>query len=49
VDALRDGSPQALETAARRADELGQRDHLFPDILPAVTAALGGSRSLVLS
>jgi 1,4-alpha-glucan branching enzyme len=48
VEALRDGSPQALEAAGRRADELGQRDPLFPDILPAVQAALGGSRSLVL-
>jgi 1,4-alpha-glucan branching enzyme len=48
VEALRDGSSQALEAATRRAEELGQRDHLFPDILPAVTAALGGSRSLVL-
>jgi 1,4-alpha-glucan branching enzyme len=48
VDALRDGSSEALEAATRRAEELGQRDHLFPDILPAVTAALGGSRSLVL-
>ena len=48
IEALRDGSSQALEAATRRAEELGQRDHLFPDILPAVTAALGGSRSLVL-
>jgi 1,4-alpha-glucan branching enzyme len=48
VDALRDGSSQALDAAARRAEELGRRDHLFPDVLPAVTAALGGSRSLVL-
>ncbi len=48
VDALRDGSPQALEAAGRRAEELGRRDNLFPDILPAVSAALGGSRSLVL-
>jgi 1,4-alpha-glucan branching enzyme len=48
VEALRDGGPGALEAAGRRADELGQRDNLFPDILPAVRAALGGSRSLVL-
>jgi 1,4-alpha-glucan branching enzyme len=48
VDALRDGSPQALEAATRRAEELERRDHLFPNILPAITAALGGSRSLVL-
>jgi 1,4-alpha-glucan branching enzyme len=48
VEALRDGSSQALESAARRAEELGQRDRLFPNILPAITAALGGSRSLVL-
>jgi 1,4-alpha-glucan branching enzyme len=48
VEALRDGSSGALEAAGRRADELSRRDNLFPDILPAVRAALGGSRSLVL-
>jgi 1,4-alpha-glucan branching enzyme len=37
-----------LEGAQRRAEELERRDHLFPDIVPAVAAALGGSRSLVM-
>ena len=34
--------------AHRRAAELAERDALFPDVLPAVAAALGGSRSLAL-
>jgi 1,4-alpha-glucan branching enzyme len=37
-----------LETAQRRAEELGRRDQIFPNVLPAVAAALGGSRSLVV-
>jgi 1,4-alpha-glucan branching enzyme len=37
-----------LETAQRRAEELGQRDQVFPNVLPAVGAALGGSRSLMV-
>ena len=41
-------SRAALETAQGRAAELAQRDAIFPDVLPAVAAALGGSRSLVL-
>jgi hypothetical protein len=28
---------------------LGKRDQLFPNVLPAVAAALGGSRSLAVS
>ena len=48
VAALEDGSAGALERGRRRAAELAERDALFPDILPAVAAALGGSRSLVL-
>jgi len=48
VAALEDGSPEALERGRRRAAELAERDALFPDILPAIAAALGGSRSLVL-
>jgi 1,4-alpha-glucan branching enzyme len=48
VAALEDGSAEALERGRRRAAELAERDALFPEILPAVAAALGGSRSLVL-
>lgn len=48
VAALADGSDEALEVGRRRAEVLGRRDALFPDVLPAVAAALGGSRSLVL-
>jgi 1,4-alpha-glucan branching enzyme len=48
VSALEEGSPAALERGRRRAAELAERDALFPDVLPAVAAALGGSRSLVL-
>jgi 1,4-alpha-glucan branching enzyme len=48
VATLVDGSPSALERGRRRAAELAERDALFPDVLPALGAALGGSRSLVL-
>ncbi len=48
VAALRDGGDDALGPAQRRAAVLAQRDHLFPDVIPAVAAALGGSRSLAL-
>ncbi len=48
VDALVDGSPEALERGCRRAAELGERDAIFPDVLPAMSAALAGSRSLPL-
>jgi 1,4-alpha-glucan branching enzyme len=37
-----------LETAQRQAEELGKRDQLFPNVIPAIAAALGGSRSLVV-
>ena len=43
-----DGSPGALERGHRRAAELAERDALFPDVVPAIAAALGGSRSLVV-
>ena len=36
-----------LEASASLAEELYQRDNVFPDLLPAIAAALGGSRSLV--
>jgi 1,4-alpha-glucan branching enzyme len=48
VGALADGSTSAIEAAQRRAEELGRQDDLFPDVLPALAAALGGSRSLAL-
>ncbi len=48
VEALVDGSPEALERGSRRAAELGERDAIFPDVLPAISAALAGSRSLPL-
>jgi 1,4-alpha-glucan branching enzyme len=48
VAALEDGSAEALERGRGRAAELAARDVLFPEVLPAVAAALGGSRSLVL-
>lgn len=38
----------ALEAAQRRAEELGRRDDLFPNVLAAVAAALGGSRTLAV-
>lgn len=48
VAALLDGGDDALGPAQRRADVLARRDHLFPDVIPAIAAALGGSRSLAL-
>jgi 1,4-alpha-glucan branching enzyme len=48
ITALGPGREADLESAQRRAEELGQRDQLFPNVLPAVAAALGGSRSLVV-
>ncbi|MGH7498282.1 MAG: 1,4-alpha-glucan branching protein domain-containing protein, partial [Gemmatimonadales bacterium] len=48
VAALVDGSDDALGPAQRRAEVLARRDHLFPDVIPAVAAALGGSRALVI-
>ena len=48
ITALGPSREADLESAQRRAEELGQRDQLFPNVLPAVAAALGGSRSLVV-
>jgi 1,4-alpha-glucan branching enzyme len=48
IAALGPGRESDLEPAQRRADELYQRDQLFPNVLPAVAAALGGSRSLAV-
>jgi 1,4-alpha-glucan branching enzyme len=46
--ALGPGREADLEASQRRAEELERRDRLFPNIVPAVAAALGGSRSLVV-
>jgi 1,4-alpha-glucan branching enzyme len=48
IAALAPGRENRLETAQRRAEELGRRDQLFPNVLPAIAAAIGGSRSLVV-
>jgi predicted glycosyl hydrolase (DUF1957 family) len=47
--ALAPGAEEWLPQAQARAEELARRDDLFPDVLSAVAAALGGSRSLVFS
>jgi 1,4-alpha-glucan branching enzyme len=48
IASLASGRESELEAAQRRAEELGRRDQIFPNVLPAVAAALGGSRSLVV-
>jgi 1,4-alpha-glucan branching enzyme len=49
IEALSPGREAELPSAQRLADELYQRDNLFPNVLPAIAAALGGSRSLDVS
>ena len=49
IAALGPGRQAELESAQRLAEELYRRDHLFPNVLPAVAAALGGSRSLAVT
>jgi 1,4-alpha-glucan branching enzyme len=49
IAALAPGREAELESAQRIAEELYSRDHLFPNVLPAIAAALGGSRSLAVS
>ena len=46
--ALTPGSGTSLEEGRALAATLDRRDHLFPDVLPAVAAALSGSRTLAL-
>jgi 1,4-alpha-glucan branching enzyme len=48
IAALGPGGESGLENAQRRAEELERRDRLFPNMVPAIAAALGGSRSLVM-
>jgi 1,4-alpha-glucan branching enzyme len=47
IAALGSGREADLEAARNTAEELYQRDHVFPNVLPAISAALGGSRTLV--
>ena len=46
VAALESGAEAELESGQRRADALRAEDNVFPEVLAAVTAALGGSRGL---
>jgi 1,4-alpha-glucan branching enzyme len=48
IGSLAPNRESELEAAQHRADEMGRRDQIFPNVLPAVAAALGGSRSLVV-
>jgi 1,4-alpha-glucan branching enzyme len=48
IAALAPGRENEIGGAQQRAEELYARDQLFPNVLPAVAAALGGSRSLVV-
>lgn len=48
IAALGPGREDQLESAQGLATDLYRRDHLFPNVVPAVAAALGGSRSLVV-
>ena len=48
IAALGPGREERLGEARQRAEELERRDQVFPNVLPAVAAALGGSRSLVV-
>jgi 1,4-alpha-glucan branching enzyme len=43
----RDGD-LSLEAGQRLAEELDQRDQVFPDVLPAIAAVLNGSRSIAI-
>jgi 1,4-alpha-glucan branching enzyme len=47
LDALAPGGDHLLAHAQDRAQSLARRDAIFPDVLSAVAASLGGSRSLV--
>jgi 1,4-alpha-glucan branching enzyme len=48
IAALGPGREANIEAVQRQAEELGRRDQVFPNVIPAVAAALGGSRSLVV-
>ncbi|HET7599373.1 MAG TPA: 1,4-alpha-glucan branching protein domain-containing protein, partial [Gemmatimonadales bacterium] len=49
VAALTPGSGVSLDEGRTLADALDRRDPLFPGLLPAVAAALAGSRSIAVS
>jgi len=48
IGALSPDRADELESEQKAADEMYERDHVFPNVLPAISAALGGSRSLVV-
>jgi 1,4-alpha-glucan branching enzyme len=48
IEALSPGREADLDSAQGLAEKLYERDHVFPNVLPAIAAALGGSRSLVV-
>jgi 1,4-alpha-glucan branching enzyme len=48
IGALSPDRADELESEQKVADEMYERDHVFPNVLPAISAALGGSRSLVV-
>jgi 1,4-alpha-glucan branching enzyme len=48
IAALGPGREGDLEAAQQTAEALYQRDNVFPNALPAIAAALGGSRTLVV-
>ena len=49
VAALASPDPGALEAARSDAAALRERDDLFPDVLPAIAAALDGTRALAVT
>jgi 1,4-alpha-glucan branching enzyme len=49
IAALAPGAEDRLPAAQARAATLARRDDLFPEVLSAVAAAAGGSRSLTLA
>jgi len=49
IAALRPGQAHELPAARQLADAMHAKDDLFPDPLPAVAAALAGTRSIVVS
>jgi hypothetical protein len=48
IEALSPGREGELEAAQQQTERLYEQDHVFPNVLPAIAAALGGSRSLVV-
>ncbi|HET8624415.1 MAG TPA: 1,4-alpha-glucan branching protein domain-containing protein [Gemmatimonadales bacterium] len=48
VAALASADGVSLEEGQQRSAELDRRDQVFPDVLPAISAALSGSRSIAI-